>query len=71
MNNGQVDAWGNVPEEVMSVNDLQTYVKSQVRGSVAVSDKAETKSKCVDIIYSGRGMPFRVVLSSLYKGGRR
>lgn len=31
----------------------------------AGSDKAETKSKGVDIMYSGRGMPFRVVLSSL------
>jgi len=30
-----------------------------------VSDKAETKSKGVDIVYSGRGMPFRVVFSSL------
>ena len=30
-----------------------------------MSDKAETKSKGVDIVYSGRGMPFRVVFSSL------
>lgn len=37
----------------------------KMRRRVAGSDKAETKSKGVDIIYSGRGMPFRVVVSSL------
>lgn len=37
---------------------------------VAKSDKAETKSKSVDIMYSGRGMPFRVVVSSLCEWGR-
>lgn len=46
----------------------------RVGGIVAGSDKAETKSKGVDIVYSGRGMPFRVVciitLLGKGKGGR-
>jgi len=38
----------------------------------AVSDKAETKSKGVDIVYSGRGMPFRVVfIITLQMGDRK
>ncbi|KAL6706775.1 hypothetical protein ACN47E_005111 [Coniothyrium glycines] len=59
-----------VPDNATLAFNLQT-IHTKTREGVAVSDKAETKSKGVDIMYSGRGMPFRVVLSSLCGGERR
>jgi hypothetical protein len=40
----------------------------EIRRVVARSDKAETNQDRIDIVYSGRGMPFRVTVSSLCWG---